>query len=115
MKDLPTILGGVLLALLMCSTAAGQPAPASTPEATKMNGSVSPAGEQHPGTILHVDESEGRTWSSFAAEVPPTIAWVKVGEQWQAVVRIVITGTTARRCITKFGRDGAMLETTISA
>jgi hypothetical protein len=79
------------------------------------NGARSPAGEAHPGQIVHDDKVDGRTWTRAAAEVPTTIAWVEVNGTWKPVVRIEITGTAAQRRITKFGADGQMLETTIQA
>ena len=78
-----------------------------------MNGSTSPDGTKHPGEILHVDKMDGREWSRAAADVPLTIAWVHSSGLWVAVARIEITGTPTRRRMTKFGVDGAMLETTI--
>lgn len=80
-----------------------------------MNGAISPTGERHPGEILHDDRVDGRTWTAKAADVPQTIAWVKEGERWSAVARIEITGVADRRCITKFGTDKRMLETTMMA
>lgn len=79
------------------------------------NGARSPAGDPHPGAIVHEDKIDGRTWSRAAAEVPPTIAWVDVSGVWTPVVRIEITGTAAQRRFTKFGPAGQMLETTIQA
>lgn len=79
------------------------------------HGASSPAGDQHPGEILHEDKIDGRTWTRAAAEVPRTIAWVEVHGAWKPVVRIEITGTPEQRRFTKFGADGAMLETTIQA
>lgn len=78
-----------------------------------MSAAQSPSGEPHPGEIVNVDEIEGRTWTRQASEVPPTIGWVRIGERWEAVVRIVITGTREQRRITKFSRSGEMLESTI--
>ena len=80
---------------------------------TGNGGAVSPAGDQHPGEIVHDDKVDGRTWTRAASEVPVTIAWVEVDTIWEPVVRIEITGTAEQRRITKFGKDGKMLETTI--
>jgi len=98
-------------------THAGEPvAPhPSTQEKIMENGAQSPAGETHPGEILHEDKIDGRTWTRAAGEVPLTIAWVEVNGTWKPVVRIEITGTADQRRITKFGADGQMLETTIQA
>jgi hypothetical protein len=79
------------------------------------NGARSPAGETHPGQIVHDDKADGRTWTRAAAEVPMSIAWVDVNGTWKPVVRIEITGTPAQRRLTKFGTDGQMLESTIQA
>jgi hypothetical protein len=88
---------------------------AKTQENSMNNGARSPAGEAHPGQIVHDDKVDGRTWTRAAAEVPTTIAWVEVNGTWKPVVRIEITGTVTQRRITKFGPDGQMLETTIQA
>lgn len=110
------VLGASALALsACCQTAPRAPSPiealAPTTE-TSMNGATSPSGEPHPGEILHEDRVDGRTWTVLAKDVPPTIAWVEVGGRWVPVLRIEITGTPALRRITKFGPDGAFLETT---
>lgn len=78
-----------------------------------MNGAFSPTGETHPGEIEYADKIEGRTWNRRAEEVPPSIAWVKVAGVYEPVVRIDMTGNQERRCITKFGARGQMLETTV--
>jgi|GEM_PF-1543073 len=78
-----------------------------------MSAATSPTGEPHPGDIVNDDKVDGRTWTVKASEVPPTIGWVQVGAEWQAVVRIEISGTPERRRITKFGVDGTMLESTV--
>jgi hypothetical protein len=77
-----------------------------------MTAATSPTGEPHPGTIEYIDHVENRTWTRSAAEVPSTIAWVKVNEQWRPVVRIEINGAASQREITKFGAHGEFLETT---
>ncbi len=100
-------------------TSVGQRPDEALPEAreremnTAKNAAFSPAGEPHPGVIVHDDKVDGRTWTRSASEVPPTIGWVHVGERWVPVTRIEITGTATQRRFTKFGADGAMLETTI--
>ena len=80
-----------------------------------MPASTSPDGQPHPGSIEHIDEVDGRTWTASASEVPPTIAWVQTSEGWQAVTTIKITGTAARRRFTKYNAAGVMLETTVQA
>ncbi len=80
-----------------------------------MNASLSPSGEPHPGEIVNHDAIDGRTWTSPASEVPQTIGWVRIGETWEAVVRIEISGTPELRRISKLGRDGALLESTVQA
>jgi hypothetical protein len=87
----------------------------SREEHTMDNGARSPAGDVHPGEIVHDDKVEGKTWTRAASEVPPSIAWVNVSGAWKPVVRIEITGTVDQRRITKFGADGQMLESTIQA
>ena len=80
-----------------------------------MSDATSPSGDNHPGEILFEDKIEGRQWSKQAAEVPQTIAWVNVNGVWQPVTRIEITGTVQQRRISKFGKDGTLLESTIQA
>ena len=80
-----------------------------------MSGAVSPAGDQHPGTIAYEDQVEGRQWTRPAAEVPQSVAWVDVNGVWQPVVRIVSTGTADQREIAKFGVDGGLLEITVQS
>ena len=88
---------------------------APEPKEPTMSAATSPTGEPHPGEILHDDKVDGRTWTVKASEVPPTIGWVQTGAGWQAVVRIEISGTREQRRFTKFGLDGAMLESTIQS
>lgn len=80
-----------------------------------MKQALSPEGDTHPGNIVVEDRVTGQTRTEKASDVPPGFAWVRVGDRWEPVVRIVITGTPNRRCITKYGRDGKVLETTIQA
>lgn len=80
-----------------------------------MNQALSPAGDPHPGEIVQEDRVTGRAWTVRANEVPQGIAWVRVGERWEPVVRIEVTGTPDQRRITKYGRDGKMLESAIQA
>jgi hypothetical protein len=89
--------------------------PKDPKEKTMDNGALSPAGDKHPGQILHEDKVDGRTWTRAASEVPVTIAWVQVSGAWKPVTRIEITGTAEQRRFTKYGADGQMLETTIQA
>ena len=80
-----------------------------------MDSATSPTGEKHPGQIEHSDKVDGRTWTQPASKVPSSIAWVAVAGTWKAVTKIEITGSKERRCITKFGADGEMLETTMTS
>lgn len=84
-------------------------------ESSVSTGATSPSGESHPGEIAFDDKVDGRTYTRKAAEVPVSIAWVEVAGRHEPVLRIEITGTTERREITKFGRDGKFLETTVQA
>jgi hypothetical protein len=102
------------MSLGACASGKARMTVSAKQESQPMNGVTSPSGDKHPGEILHEDKTEGRTWTKKAAEVPQTIAWVEVGGAWKAVVKIEITGTRERRCITKFGAGGEMLETTIA-
>ncbi|HEX7839851.1 MAG TPA: hypothetical protein VF469_20385 [Kofleriaceae bacterium] len=81
-------------------------------EKQPMTGVVSPAGNKHPGQIVYDDRVEHRTWTENAASVPPTMAWVKVHDQWKPVVRIEITGAGDTREMTSFGPNHEFLETT---
>lgn len=77
-----------------------------------MTGAVSPTSDKHPGQIVYDDRVDHRTWTENAADVPPTLAWVKVGGQWKPVVRIEITGAGDTREMTSFGPNHEFLETT---
>lgn len=79
------------------------------------DGAISPAGEKHPGEIVHDDKIDGQVWTKRAAEVPQTIAWVKLYEKWIPVVRIEITGTPDRLEITSYGPGDQFLQTTLQA
>jgi hypothetical protein len=77
-----------------------------------MTGAVSPTGDKHPGQIVYEDRVEHRTWKESAADVPTTIAWVKVHDHWKPVVRIEITGAGDQREMTAFGPEHEFLQTT---
>jgi hypothetical protein len=80
-----------------------------------MSTSRAAAGESHPGEIAFDDQTTGRRWTSRPTEVPATMAWVVVSGSRRPVTRIVISGTPGLRRFTKYGADGAMLETTTQA
>lgn len=113
--------GVTILVAALLSVPAGcncRQAPSETPAKveTTMTGATSPTGERHPGEILHDDKVDGRTWTRRAEEVPQSVAWVQAADgRWVAVVKIVITGSAARREMAKFGPDGQFLETTVQA
>jgi hypothetical protein len=69
-------------------------------------------GSSRPCSITYIDRVENRTWTERAADVPTTIAWVKVRDHWKAVVQIEINGTADHREITRFGENHEFLETT---
>lgn len=77
------------------------------------NGVVSPDGQRHPGTIHYVNQREGREWDESSADSPQSIAWAWVNDAWEPVLRIVLAGDAGRAEITKFGREGKFLETTM--
>jgi hypothetical protein len=77
---------------------------------TQENGTI-----DHPGKIFFEDKVDGRTWEETIDKVPSTMAWVNVEGVAHAVVHIVITGSPERRCITKFGKEGEFLETSIQS
>jgi hypothetical protein len=75
-------------------------------------GAASPAGDRHPGEILHVDLRDGREWIVPATQVPQSVAWVANGGSWKAVVRVEMSGSGQRQEISRFGEDGQLLDTT---
>lgn len=107
-------LGGFALAATLggCGMAPGTPNPPN-PKEVPMSESRSPSGDIHPGEITFDDQTTGKKWTESAADKPETLVWVDVGDSWEAVTLIVITGEPGHRRITKFGKDGEMLETTI--
>jgi hypothetical protein len=103
-----------LVLVAACSSSTPKTAPRAEAK-NEMNGAISPAGDRHPGEIVHEDKIENRVWTKRADEVPPTIAWVEVEGKWIPVVRIEIAGTSGHREITKFGPGGQFLETTVQS
>ena len=87
--------------------------PSQPLEITMSTGAISPDGQPHPGTIHYVDQRNGREWDVNAADSPQTIAWVRVNDVWEPVLRVALAGDAGRAEITKFGRNGAFLETTV--
>ena len=77
------------------------------------SGATSPGGDRHPGEILNVDVVAAREWVRRAEDVPQGIAWVDVDGVWQPVVRVEVVEGERRREITRFGPDGAFLDTTL--
>jgi hypothetical protein len=71
--------------------------------------------EVHPGTVVTDDKVRGVVEEQQAADLPESIAWVDLDGRRVPVVRIEVTGTRERLCITKFGPEGAWLETTTMA
>ena len=99
----------------LANLACGPSAEVAHTETPMIEAANQPNEPTHPGEIVHDDKVDGRTWTVKASEVPDTIAWVDVNGVREPVVRIEITGTREQRRITKFGRDGQMLESTIQA
>jgi len=113
------VIACLVLALAGCGAGAPQKAGPSNGTQTaredrSMSGAVSPAGDKHPGTIVYDDKVEHRTWTENAADVPPTMAWVKVDERWKPVVRIEITGAGDQREMTAYGPDHEFLQSTMA-
>lgn len=106
--------------LLIASCGAHPPAPVPTTVAAPIEEPVpaepepapSPA---HPGTVVFVDLDAGTSREESAASLPDTIAWVQVGAERVAVTRVESRKRGESREILKYGADGALLETTISA
>lgn len=86
-----------------------------THEEQAMNGATSPDGAAHPGKILFQDRVTGTEEERDASAVPQTVGWARVDDAWVAVTRVESTGVEGRRRITRFGADGAMLDSTIQA
>ena len=78
-------------------------------------GSLSPAGDSHPGAISHDDWVSDRHWIADAADVPQGVAWVQVDDAWLPVVSIEVTGEPDRRRITSFGEGRTFLASTIQS
>lgn len=106
-----TLIIAVLALAAACRSEKAPPAEETSPMST----AKSPAGDKHPGSIVHDDKVAGRVWTKRADEVPPSIAWVEQGGKWVPVVRIEITGSPERREFTKFGPGGVFLEKTVQA
>lgn len=104
-------LAAIAMALFGCGAPGTAPSMARG-EVQMSTESRSPSGELHPGEIVFEDQTTGRTWTERAADNTETMAWVDVGGTWEAVTRVVVSGTAGYRRITKFGRDGEMLEST---
>ncbi len=103
----------VLLILLGCSSASPPPAPEAPKEVVVTHSAAAvktPSVEAHPGQIVFLDP-DGSERSKTPDQVPEGIAWVKVGELWEPVVRVVATGAEGKvRHITSYGVDGQQLE-----
>lgn len=108
--------------------APSQPAPKSTPperpaplttktEATHPAADIavnpSPDGQAHPGSILHIDQTDGdRTWTVQVDKVPQSVAWAEgANGTWVAVVKVVISGTSNQRSIVSYDASGNALKT----
>ena len=102
-------------ALVFSSCRDGRDAEPVPPQNPATSGAVSPAGDKHPGEIVHDDKVDGRVWARRAAEVPVGIAWVELDGKWTPVVRIEITGSRERRTMTAYGIGGLVLQRTVQA
>ena len=71
---------------------------------------TSPAGTAHPGTIVSVNHTTGEQTSQRADQVPQSIGWVNVDEEWKAVIRIEAVGGAGAGPLhlTRFGADGLL-------
>lgn len=78
-------------------------------------GAISPAGDRHPGEIVHEDKVDGRVWTRRAADLPVLIAWVELEGKWVPVVRLEITGTKERKAVTAYGPGGRFLKRTVAS
>ena len=94
----------LLLLAVACATP-DQPLPPPTAEV-----SVS-----HPGTITFVDLDSGEERTEDASSVPESIAWYSGGGSPVPVVRVESAMRGTSREIKRYGPDGALLDTTVSA
>lgn len=102
-----------LLVALACAAEPVQaplPPPVEQPVTNSSSAVPNPAPELHPGEVQFLDP-DGSTRVQKAAELPQGIAWVKLGELWEPVVRVEAIEVGGRvQSITKFGVDGRALE-----
>lgn len=106
--------------LFIAACGAHPPAPGTTPvpAPTEVPAPVAPTptpSPVHPGTVVFVDLDAGTSREEAASSLPETIAWVQVGDQRVAVTRVESRKRGESREILKYGADGALLETTVSA
>ena len=100
-----------LLGLLVgCPARSADPPPATEPPP-----SAAPAVDEHPGTITFVDRDTGTVEEKPASSVPEGIAWYEGDGVRIPVVRIESGLAGERREILRYGADGALLDTTVSA
>jgi len=110
----------ILLFIASCGAHPPAPVPTTVPAPTEevVPAEPAPAPEPtlvHPGTVVFVDLDAGTSREESAASLPETIAWVQVGDQRVAVTRVESRKRGESREIMKYGADGALLETTVSA
>lgn len=66
----------------------------------------------HPGSIVMVDV-DGSEKTVNVAEVPPNIAFARVGDAQIPVVRVVATATPGGRRIESYSAAGRLLSSTV--
>ena len=71
--------------------------------------------ETHPGEITFIDHSTGETRISAASDVPETIAWATVDGEKVPIIRVESHVMGNRREIHRYGADGALVDSTVSA
>jgi hypothetical protein len=96
--------------LLACPARSADPAPA-----TEAPLAAAPAVAEHPGTITFVDRDTGTVEEKPASDIPEGIAWVERDGVRIPVVRVESGKVGEAREILRYGPDGALLDTTVSA
>jgi len=69
--------------------------------------------DEHPGTVLFVDEVAGTEHSRPASDLPETIAWAVVDGVRVPVTRVVARMAGTSRVLRSYGADGRLLSSTV--
>lgn len=66
----------------------------------------------HPGTVRFVDELAKTERVEPVEQVPEAVAFATVAGVQVPVVKVVLSGSPARRELRRYGQDGTLLEST---